>query len=59
MQAVSRNFAFCAEGNHKGSGLYKNKNIPDSIGNITFTSSLYFLYYNFYIFGIQTHDRLL
>lgn len=44
MQAVSRNFAFCAEGNHKGSGLYKNKNIPDSIGNITFTSSLYFLY---------------
>lgn len=44
MQAVSRNFAFCAEGNHKGSGIYKNKNIPDSIGNITFTSSLYFLY---------------
>ena len=45
-KSISRQFAMVAEGNHRGAGDLKNKNVPDGTGNITLSSSVAFLYRN-------------
>lgn len=41
---ISHNFAFVSDGHHRGNGVRKNKTVPDGSGNITFSTSLEFLY---------------
>lgn len=41
---ISHNFGFVSNGHHRGSGLQRNKTIPDGSGNMTFSTSLEFLY---------------
>ena len=45
-KSISRQFAMVSEGNHRGAGDLKNKNVPDGTGNITLSSSVAFLYRN-------------
>lgn len=40
----SYNFALNPDGHHRGAGDKKDKNVADGSGNITFSSSLFFLY---------------
>lgn len=42
--SVSYNFALVPDGHHRGAGEMANKTVPDGSGNITFTTSLAFLY---------------
>lgn len=42
--SISHNFSLVADGHHRGAGVNKNKNIADGSGNLTFSSSLYFLF---------------
>lgn len=43
-QSISYNYAMVASALHRGAGVHKNKNVPDGSGNMTFSSSLAFLY---------------
>lgn len=41
---ISHNFGFVPNGHHRGSGKQRNKTVPDGSGNMTFSTSLEFLY---------------
>lgn len=55
----TRNFAMVQEENHRGSGQYKNKNVPSPTGVLTMSVSLGFLYRQSQRLSKEKHSLLL